>query len=298
MKHIYVSPHADDVALSCGAQILANPHRRSDSLVITAFTSEQDSSKPAPTNDQARFVGSIHADRDTEDAAAWDLAGVPLRALGLPEALLRGRFPFSISRTAADYQVMAELYSVITSYMQTYTGAKFYFPAGIGRHLDHLLCRDIGIDMLEKRASAKIVFYEDAPYWWLQFLRKANYRELGSRPVTNDTTHHSPQAGINLLQYLLQKNVPFPRGRKLFSAVYAGLLAGAGRRSAIGLKSFYPTVTTTRFDQDILAEKRQLVCQYKSQLPMLFGEAPGDLLKIYADCFATETTIELIQRPS
>ena len=40
LKHIYISPHADDVALSCGGQILSNPASKEDTLVLNVFTSE------------------------------------------------------------------------------------------------------------------------------------------------------------------------------------------------------------------------------------------------------------------
>lgn len=297
MKHIYVSPHADDVALSCGGQILANPDHRRDSLVLSVFTSDENPSKQA-TTDQARFVDALHMDRDKEDEAAWNSVGVPRRALRLPEALLRGSFPFSITRSERDRQVMGELCDIIASYMRTYADAQFYFPAGIGRHIDHLLCRDVAFEMLRNHASAKIVFYEDAPYWWLQFLRKAHYHELGEGPATCDSATHSPTPGINLLQYLLRKDVPFPRGRKLFLAVYVGLLARAGRSSAADLKTFRPNITTTTVEAEIRARKRELVYQYSSQIPMLFGAAPDALLEKYRDCFATETTIELTKQPA
>lgn len=297
MKHIYISPHADDVALSCGGQILANPDRRSDSLVLTVFTSQNDPSERAATNDQARFVNAIHTERDNEDEAAWKLVGVPLRTLGLPEALLRDTFPFSIRRSARDLQVKRDLHDTIASYMHTHTEAQFYFPAGIGRHVDHLLCRDVALDLLRSHAPAKIVFYEDAPYWWLRFLKKAHYQELGLGLASDDSANRLPNSGIDLLQYFLRNDVPFPRGRKLFLAVYVGLVAGVGRGARVHLETLNPTISTTTIDAKILAFKRELVYQYRSQLPMLFGERPDELLEKYRDFFATETRIEFVNQP-
>jgi len=250
----------------------------------------------AATGTQAQFVDAIHADRDKEDEAAWNFAGVPLRALGLPEALLRGSFPFSLTRSARDRQVMGELYDMIVSYKRTYKEAQFYFPAGIGRHLDHLLCRDVAFDLLRNDASAKIIFYEDAPYWWLRFLKKAHYHELGLGAGTRDSADRPSRYGIDLWQYLSRKDVPFPRGRKLFFAVYVGLLARAGRGLSADWKAFRPTIATTTLDAEILARKRELVFHYKSQLPLLFGEAPDELLDKYQDCFALETTTEMVRR--
>lgn len=290
MKHIYVSPHADDVALSCGGQILMNPDRRSDTLVLTAFTSD-DASPAAATIKRSNFVDAIHAQRDTEDEAAWNSVGVPWRALGLPEALLRHTFPFAIFGSGSDPEIKGQLRDIIASYMQTYPDAKFYFPAGIGRHVDHLLCRDVAFDLLRTHAQARIALYEDTPYWWLRFLKKAHYREFG---LSSSSAHpiHSGVCGIGLRHYLLRNDVPFPRGRKLFVAVLLGLLARAARGAGADLRMFNPTITTITVDHEVLSRKRELIYQYGSQLPMLFGPSVDDLLSTYAKCFATETTIE------
>lgn len=292
MKHIYISPHADDVALSCGGQILANPDHSDDSLIITVFTSRDNPASNTARRDRARFQGSVHADRDSEDDNAWTSVGVTLRLLGLPEALLRGSFPFSLSRSAGDRHVMAELQDLISIYMRTFPEASFYFPAGIGRHVDHLLCRDVALAMLARDASSKILFYEDAPYWWLRFLRKAHYRELGPA-AARDVANAPGGAGIGLLQYLSRQWVPFPRGKMLFLALNTALLAGAARPDKSKLKTFSPTVTTKMLDEEILGRKRALVYKYKSQLPMLFGQKPDELIAHYEELFATERIIEL-----
>lgn len=54
-----------------------------------------------------------------------------------------------------------------------------YFPMGIGGHVDHRLCRDAGLALLEDEAAwvmpaddlaGKLSFYEDFPYaWWSGF---------------------------------------------------------------------------------------------------------------------------------
>lgn len=296
MKHIYVSPHADDVALSCGGQILMNPDRCNDTLVLTAFTSE-DASPGGATIKSSNFVDAIHAQRDKEDEAAWSSVGVPRRALGLPEALLRNSFPFAIIGSGAHLEIKRDLLAIIASYMKTYPDATFYFPAGIGRHVDHLLCRDVAIDLLNTHPEANIVLYEDSPYWWFRFLRRAHYRELG---LISKRAHAigSGICSIGLRRYLLRRDVPFPRGRKLFFAVLLGSLVRAARGVGTDLSMFDPTINTITVDNEILSRKRELVYHYASQLPMLFGSSADDLLSAYAKCFASETTIEFARYPA
>jgi LmbE family N-acetylglucosaminyl deacetylase len=54
-----------------------------------------------------------------------------------------------------------------------------YLPLGVGGHVDHQLCRDVGVAMLAEAArwvmpgpeyAGTVVFYEDFPYaWWDDF---------------------------------------------------------------------------------------------------------------------------------
>ena len=58
---------------------------------------------------------------------------------------------------------------------------KLYLPLGVGGHVDHQLCRDVGIRLLESSRrwvmpgpeyAGNLVFYEDFPYaWWNEFQR-------------------------------------------------------------------------------------------------------------------------------
>ncbi len=62
-----------------------------------------------------------------------------------------------------------------------------YFPLGIGGHVDHRLCRDAGLALLEDEAawvmpaedfSGKLSFYEDFPYaWWSGFAGPSDLTE-------------------------------------------------------------------------------------------------------------------------
>ncbi len=59
-----------------------------------------------------------------------------------------------------------------------------YFPLGVGNHVDHQLCRDAGLALLQDRRrwvmpgpewAGRVVFYEDFPYaWWSGFSSPAD----------------------------------------------------------------------------------------------------------------------------
>ena len=58
---------------------------------------------------------------------------------------------------------------------------KVYFPLGVGGHVDHQLCREVGIRLLQEGRrwvmpgpdyAGIVTFYEDFPYaWWNDFRR-------------------------------------------------------------------------------------------------------------------------------
>ena len=203
MKHIYLSPHADDVALSCGGRILMDPGHRTDSLVLTVFTSQRSYTDHPRRRQSARFADAISPERDGEDQSAWRSIGVEWRNLGLPEALLRGSFPFKRRRSAQDRDVEDQLYERVVELASSYPEATFYFPAGVGGHIDHLICRDVACRLLHEAVTSPVL-YEDAPYWWLKPLRSRFYEGVRTKLLSNEQEGPAHSNGLGLIQYLFR----------------------------------------------------------------------------------------------
>ncbi|HWI87536.1 MAG TPA: PIG-L family deacetylase, partial [Sphingomonas sp.] len=171
MKHIYVSPHSDDVALSCGGQIILGAARGNDVLVLNIFRSDAEDAHSAPDGATNVLFDSINSDRTREDKAAWDSIGIEAQYANLPEALLRRKFPFSILPGRRDDGIANEIIEVLLSYIKLYPDALLYFPAGFGNHVDHLACTKAAFRLLDDNIVEKIMLYEDTPYSWLKFIR-------------------------------------------------------------------------------------------------------------------------------
>lgn len=299
MKHIYISPHSDDVALSCGGQIISDPASRSQTMVLNIFTSESRDSHRELGKMQDNFLDSINDDRTAEDRSAWNSVEIETHYADLPEALLRRRFPFSITRHQGEPEITNAIYDVVLSHIKSNPTATFYFPAAFGKHVDHLACRDAGFQLLDHGLITKLVLYEDIPYCWLRFIRKQYYIEL-LRHVElekGSSTIAFRQGGENILGYIKQDMAPFPRGRKLFLAVYLSLLLKNLTQNKSGAsKTYRGRVNLTRLDDRVLEKKKQLLYHYKSQIPMLFGASPEDVLHDYHESFSTEVTIELFRK--
>jgi LmbE family N-acetylglucosaminyl deacetylase len=299
VKHIYVSPHADDVALSCGGQIIANSAGRGDIMVLNVFTSEMQDVDGKSGNNTASFVDSINAFRTLEDRSAWESLGVRADYLNLPEALLRKRFPFELFRSGKDDSVMGELFDLLRRYAADYPDAIFYFPAGFGNHIDHVACRKVAFRLLDEGVVGRIMLYEDIPYSWLRFIRKRYYRLLlrGVELERSDLARAFRADGLGLLEYMRGKMVPFPRGKKLFLVVWAALGSGNLLRGVYGDgKHHAGRVSLIELDEDAVARKTALLFRYESQIPMLFGAEPVEMLRAWRQSFATEVLIEISKK--
>ncbi|HEY1143541.1 MAG TPA: PIG-L family deacetylase [Sphingomicrobium sp.] len=290
MKHVYVSPHSDDVALSCGGQILANA-RQAEVLVLNMFTSESDSAG-------SRLFDSVNAQRTQEDEAAWEGVGVPTAYANLPEALLRKKFPFEL-KGPQDDPVVADVSDVLADCAKSNPDATFHVPAGFGSHVDHLACKRAAFRLLDQGRLGRIVLYEDVPYSWLRFVRSQYYRTLlRDVDITSESRKTAFRAeGESFLTYLRRKQVPFPRGKKLFPAVYLALVAGnfGIRRSAAKYQGKLSVIT---LDAGQMAKKKKLIDHYRSQIPMLFGDDPEKLLGRLHDSFSKEVSIEVTRKGS
>lgn len=293
MKHIYVSPHSDDVALSCGGQILANHNRAVDTLILNIFTSDAVPGEAA--NDDARFRDAIRADRTSEDRRAWASVGVEAEYAALPEAVLRGAFPFPPGGNA-DPSLVGRIADVLASRFTTERDAIVYVPAGIGGHIDHIACRQAAFRLLDERVVDRIRLYEDVPYAWLRFIRNRHYRAL-LRELRVECPQRSrlyDAAGETTRSYLRGKAVPFPRGRKLFLFVAgATILRSVLAPRAHGGISYRAQVIERHLDDTIVREKTELLLTYRSQLPMLFGDDPARVLRKHHGALAREVTMEL-----
>lgn len=292
MKNIYVSPHSDDVALSCGGQILADAARSDESLVLNVFTSDRSDAGEGGAHGQ--LFDSINVTRRREDQAAWAYAQVRTLDLELPEALLRQRFPFALAPRQDDRAAADSLYRTAVELVAAHPQASFHFPAAIGCHVDHLVCRDVALRLLDEGRLERVQLYEDVPYSWLKFLRDAYYGALlrSARFEDNAAPLLRPD-GLNLRAYLFGKPVPFPRGRMLFGAVYAAMRVGRFARRSQPTQTYSASLRILPLDAQARADKRALLDHYGSQLPMLFGSEPKQTLDANADCFSREVSVIL-----
>jgi LmbE family N-acetylglucosaminyl deacetylase len=172
-RHLFLSPHYDDVALSCGgtALLLAQADRRPE--VVVLFGAEPDSAQRltpfALGQHEGWGLGAAEAiaARRAEEAAAAAILGTRVQVLPFRDAIYRGERYTSDDRLFAEpheaeaglpLEIVAALGLSATPDGET----RIYAPLAIGSHVDHRHGADAGVALA--RGGWDVLFYEDLPY--------------------------------------------------------------------------------------------------------------------------------------
>jgi LmbE family N-acetylglucosaminyl deacetylase len=164
---VFVQPHFDDVALSCGATLAMLAETMSP-LMVTVFAGE-------PTGDVNEFARFQHERwalpdfdvvpaRRREDANAAIALGssVRVRWLNYPDAIYRR--PEYGSEKGLFSDIVAEdvpLIAEVTGRLAE-LGEPIFLPLSVARHVDHRIVFDAGLELQAR--GADVWFYADLPY--------------------------------------------------------------------------------------------------------------------------------------
>jgi len=148
---LFLSPHADDVVLSCPGAVLAA--RRA--VILTVFGDD-------PI-------------RQAEDRAAAEILGAEVVHAGLPEAPQRSARHRSLSgllgaRSAQLPGLVESLHDLVGALRP----ARVWAPLGVGGHVDHRLVFEAA-----RSLTGDVWLYEDRPYALLEGAVAARWRQLG-----------------------------------------------------------------------------------------------------------------------
>lgn len=170
-NHIYISPHLDDAALSCGGSIARHSAAGARALVVTLCTA-------APDPDEAinRFAegqhsrwGLAHTDavsaRLHEDDLAIERLGADSYWAGMRDAIYRRPDAYNSEESLFGPPDLADplaeaVRALIADLRRRAPRAALYAPLGVGNHVDHQLVYAAA----RAAAGSEIAFYEDFPY--------------------------------------------------------------------------------------------------------------------------------------
>ncbi len=172
MTNIYLSPHLDDIALSCGGLVWDQVQSGEQVEIWTICAGDP------PSNDLSPFAAELHArwglgmdaveKRREEDAKASEILGVKSKHFDVPDAIYR--------RDSKSQEIMYESFVTILDgihpseeiLIQSLVlkiagnlppGSHLIAPLTLGNHVDHLFTR-----VLAEWLGVPLAFYADYPY--------------------------------------------------------------------------------------------------------------------------------------
>jgi LmbE family N-acetylglucosaminyl deacetylase len=234
---LVLSPHLDDAVLSCGA-LLGELAPRSEITVLTLFTEATDGPHGRAARSflrQCARPDAAHPDaaalfraRRAEDRAVVESLGARPEHLGLTDALFRRRevpavlaragrlvpellhryptYRFDVARgrvSRGDRGLCAELAAGIAA--RADDTDLLLCPLGVGRHVDHLVTRDLGLAW-----PGPVVWFSDFPYALDHAPDPGFLRREGLRPWSFDDGLDAKEALVR--GYATQVDALFPSG--------------------------------------------------------------------------------------
>ena len=171
--HIYISPHIDDAALSCGGAIARHVAAGQGVLVVTVCAAAP--AADAALSDYASWLhgrwGGTDAEamalRQREDVAAMEALGADYLWLPFLDAIYR--MPQSYGSRDAIFGPLdptdtfpAALADALAAIVERAPGAILYAPLGVGNHVDHQAAFDAATQLAGRGTG--VAFYEEFPY--------------------------------------------------------------------------------------------------------------------------------------
>jgi len=180
-RHIFLSPHFDDVVYSCGGTLGVQASCGLRPLVITVFAGA-----PTPGLELSPFATQIHIEgmgftqaaeaevvmtaRRKEDANALGYLQADYLWLDYLDAIYRGTPAYYTSSreliggdiNPGDLWIEKQLAQDLVTLHERLPDAVWYGPLGIGRHVDHQIVSSAIDHLLQLGANVKL--YEDSPY--------------------------------------------------------------------------------------------------------------------------------------
>jgi LmbE family N-acetylglucosaminyl deacetylase len=172
-RQIFLSPHYDDIALSCGGTAAKITNLGGQPEVGLIFGDH-----PDPVEPLTEFAESLHkqwgldasqviAGRRSEEAAASAVLGTHASFLPFRDAIYRGRRYMNddqlFSSPAEDERELPrQIIAAVGLATGNLSDVRVYTPLAVGFHVDHQHAFLAGVQLAQ--AGADVWFYEDLPY--------------------------------------------------------------------------------------------------------------------------------------
>jgi LmbE family N-acetylglucosaminyl deacetylase len=177
--HVFISPHLDDVAMSCAGRVLHLVRHASQVTVLTVFAGDPPPGKLSPHAEWFHAICGLDVNpvgaRRAEDLHAMRILGAQPVHLSLPDHMYRPskvRAPVrpGVGATPAGRRADEHLVAVIVAELHAMAGhaiiGSIHAPLGIGRHIDHVTARVAAETFIRESLPARrprLLYYEELP---------------------------------------------------------------------------------------------------------------------------------------
>lgn len=170
---IYLSPHLDDITLSCGGQVFQQTQAGQRVLVVTITAGDPPqsavSSYAQSLHDRWELLTDAVAVRRAEDQAANAILGADTVHWSLPDCIYRYHPTTGAPLYLSDPDIFGDLHpaelplvaSLSKQMASLPAHQQLYVPLTIGHHVDHQLTRAAAEQVYP---LTKLWYYEDYPY--------------------------------------------------------------------------------------------------------------------------------------
>jgi len=211
-RHIYLSPHLDDVVLSCGGRIHQLGRAEEAVLVVTVFAGSPRFGEEGASLVFSDYIAALHerwetgtdapALRRAEDQAALQVLGADFCHLSYLDCIYRrhpvtGEFLYQ-----SDEDIFAEVhlgeFSLVVDVREELEGlvgapgeVTIYAPLAAGHHVDHQIVAAAALAL--QVTGHRVVFYEDYPYAEVPFALATARQWVGGEKWRQEIFSLSPQ---------------------------------------------------------------------------------------------------------
>ncbi len=170
---IYLAPHLDDVALSCGGQIYQRTAAGQQVLIVSITAGdpphEQLSSYVQSLHERWALVTDAVAARRAEDIAACEILGAAWLHWDLPDCIYRYHPETGEPFYRSDADIFGAVHAaelLVVAHLQAQIAAlpahgALIVPLTLGHHVDHTLTRAAAEAAFD---AQQLCYYEDYPY--------------------------------------------------------------------------------------------------------------------------------------
>jgi LmbE family N-acetylglucosaminyl deacetylase len=239
--HLFISPHYDDIALSCGGTAALVSESGKDGVIALLFGDHPDPDQPmTPFADQMHGQWGMTADqviagRRAEETESSRILGLRDVFLPFKDAIYRGDNYLNDNELfgtpkGSDFDLPERVMAALAREGFESAGTRVYAPLGSGFHVDHQLGFQTGV--LLDRAGWEVWFYEDLPYSLLEG-RLSDRADRAGEPLEVAALVDVSSVWTKKIDAIMA----YPSQLKVIFEQYVG--AGSSREAIDGVMSAY-----------------------------------------------------------